>query len=175
MGVTFGSLQSAGTSPVSQDCRRMMESGLATTSAKLPQHSRMQFIQPHGLVSIPLSEQIQNHLIVDYAGPILFSIPIYHLKSLGKYKSKSNNKHKELQEFKGGVMHCNENILSLFPIILFHLVTQSHILASALFISRSYFSYSNASPGKWVIRKWRVWRCANHWCVSGTAATLFRK
>ena len=33
MGVTFASFQSTATSPVSQDCRKMMESGLATTSA----------------------------------------------------------------------------------------------------------------------------------------------
>jgi len=33
MGIMFASLQSARTSLVSQDCRRIMESGLATISA----------------------------------------------------------------------------------------------------------------------------------------------
>ena len=49
---------------------------------QFPQHSRVQSIWPHGLVSIQLSEKVQNHLIVDYAGPILFLIPIYQCRGL---------------------------------------------------------------------------------------------
>ena len=32
---------------------------------------------PRGLGGVPLSEQVQNHVTMDYAGPILFPIPLY--------------------------------------------------------------------------------------------------
>ena len=66
-------------------CQRLQLAGLLKDGGEwlgnhilqLPQHPRVQSIQPHGLVSTQLSEQVQNHLTVHYAGPILFPIPIY--------------------------------------------------------------------------------------------------
>ena len=59
----------------------MMESGLATTCAN-SLSTRVQSIQPHGLVSIQLSQQVQKYLVMDHEGLILFPIPIYQRRGL---------------------------------------------------------------------------------------------
>jgi len=55
---------------------------LGNHNHQLPQHSRVQSIWSHGLVCVQLLEHVQNHLIVDYTGPILFPIPIFQCKGL---------------------------------------------------------------------------------------------
>jgi len=55
----------------------LLRSVFSTFISKLPQPSRLQSIWPHGLVSVQLLMQVQNHFLMEYAGPVLFPILVF--------------------------------------------------------------------------------------------------
>lgn len=77
-------------------------------------------------------------------------------------------------------MHCNENILSRFPIILLLLFTQSQLLASILFVWRTYISIPkgfawNMSNQELLLLQMRGIKMNKLLPLAGTDAILFRE